>query len=784
MMIDLTCPHCKAVVAAREADRGETIRCGICWNEVPVPAAAPASAPAPAAIEPPAGPAPAKATVLPTAKLLPTKPASEVAPQPAPRVVAAPVRAVPVAPLPVSPVRDVAPPLRMRSTRRDDDEDDNADREPHKSPVGVLVLVSLLGLLIVGGLTAGIIILVRNAESGDSADGSKPATKDGYVEPKQMWDPKNDVGQPAPPPANEPIPPFNPIPNNPAPFVMPPAKEPDWVPVNKADGFKALVPGRTIVRDGSPLMVLPMYIRGKTYQTFPHVFAIGVANIRVQIDCIDIPSEYAFDLEKVLRNMSHLRSGPAVPAKLDGRDAKEISEAGDTGGVETVRGVKVGPRLFVVKCDTLNYANQFPKSEEYAKKVFDSFKITYDEKTPAPAAKDAFGRPVPAGELVPGSPFVPPAVGPATTPYVVARPQPFWAAVFLPEKNEMLTVGPRLSGHFGRGGGVLRRYALPGFQLKASYPMPRAATRAVYDVANSTLYCTTLTGSRPDPTIHDNERVVAFGDVEAYDLGPVFKGTASEKDDLKPAFTVPFSNAKLTGLDLSPDGKWLYTVRTTQLGSGAKARWKAALVRIDISQRKVLDPIDLPAPVLGMKLSPDGQTIYLAEIQLSNFGGEILEAGQTGMVDAVDVAGWRVKNNVMMSAQVLDMSLTKDGSRLVCGVLGRNGPAVESAASAGGEVVAYDPAADGARSAGYALISPNGKRIVTAARLSEGVDVYEVTGLTRKDGLKLLARGKVAAGTSARTPLGGHFYLSPDGRYAAFQVGAVIDVENPTKKPE
>jgi hypothetical protein len=254
---------------------------------------------------------------------------------------------------------------------------------------------------------------------------------------------------------------------------------------------------------------------------------------------------------------------------------------------------------------------------------------------------------------------------------------------------------------------------------------------------------------------------------------------------LKPAFTVPFSNAKLTGLDLSPDGKWLYTVRTSQLGSPTKPRgWKAALVRVDISQRKALDPIDLPVPVLGMKLSPDGQTIYLAEIQLSVFGGEILEVGQAGKVDAVDVAGWRVKHNVVMSAPVRDMSLTKDGSRLVCGVLGRNGPAVASAASAGGEVVTYDPAADGARSAGYAIVSPNGKRIVTSTRIFDGVDVYEVTDLTRKDGLKLLARGKAQPGSVGPTPLGGHFYLSPDGRYAAFQVGVVIDVENPTKKPE
>jgi hypothetical protein len=326
MMIDLTCPHCKAVVAAREADRGETIRCGICWNEVPVPAGAPASAPVSATIEPPAAPVPAKAAVLPTAKLLPTKPASGVAPQPSPRVVA-----VPVAPIPASPARDVAPPLRMRSARRDDDEDDYADREPRKSPVGVLVLVSLLGLLIVGGLTAVIIVLVRNAGSGDSADGTKPSAKDGYVEPKQLWDPKNDAGQPAPVPAfNPPVPAFQP-PVNIAPPI--PAKEPDWVPVENADGFEAKVPGAMKVWDGFPLMGTGrLFIRGKTYRMFPPATVFGAAHISVQIDYVDIPAEFAFDPEKILREMTHLRTGPAVVAKLSGRDATEVSET-TAGGV-------------------------------------------------------------------------------------------------------------------------------------------------------------------------------------------------------------------------------------------------------------------------------------------------------------------------------------------------------------------------------------------------------------------------------------------------------------------
>jgi hypothetical protein len=723
-----------------------------------------------------------KPTVLPVAKLLPSKPASGVIVPPA-----APIRVAPV-PVPVSPAADSPRPPRRRTARRDEDDDDFPDRTPRKSPVGTLVIISLIGLVLAGGLTAGIIVLVRATSSSDSADGGTP-NKDGYVDPKPLWDPNKDPNrQPAAaPPANDPfVPPFNPAPVVPAPAPAPvPAKEPEWKAVENADGFEAKVPGELKLRDGFPyLRSGRMTVVGKTYEHQFPVSVPGVVHIRVRIDYTDVPAEYAFDLEKVLREVSGLRTGPATPAKWSGLTSLEIVQPFGNASVWTARGVKVGPRFFMVRCDTWNPFNQHPKTDEYRAKVFDSFKITFDEKTPAPPPVDAFGRPLAGGNPVPVAP-TPVAPTAVTAPFVIAKPQPFWGAVFLPDTNELLTVGPRLLGNFGRGGGVLRRYTLPGFELKASYPMPRAATRAVYDVASATLYCTTLAGARPDASIRDSERVVAFGDVEAYDLGPVFKGTASEKDELKPTFTVPFSGSKLTGLDLSPDGKWLYTVRTTPLGTPTKPRgWKASLVRIDVSQRKMVDPIDLPTPVLHMKLSPDGKTIYLAEIQLSEFGGEILGAGQVGKVDAIDVVGWRLKHNLILNAPVLDVAVTKDGTRLVCGVQGRSGPGVAVSATAGGDVIGFDPSADTARVAGYVAVTDTGKRIVTSARLAEGVDVYEVTDLGRKDGLKLLARGKEAAGAAAHTPLGGHFYLSPDGRFAVFQVGSVIDVDAPTRKPD
>ncbi|HEY2786193.1 MAG TPA: hypothetical protein VGJ05_14600 [Fimbriiglobus sp.] len=542
--------------------------------------------------------------------------------------------------------------------------------------------------------------------------------------------------------------------------------------MDRADGFTAKVPGKLMVADGKR-MSGRIKLSGRSYGPLTYVQP-GVVWATFQIEYYDVPAGVEFDEDKTLRDMAALPNGLVGPGTLAGRACRELT--GKIGGRNlTARGVKVGPRFFVVKFEAW-FPQTHPQSEEYKAKYFDSFRITYDPNTPPPAA-GVLGNPPPIqgpGERHP-TPAKPAAPEPVLAPYVVANLRPFWAAVFLPDKGEVLTVGPRLLATFGRGGGVLRRYSLPDFQLKGTYPMPRAATRAVFDNATSTLYCTTLTSTRADNTIRDSEQVVAFGEVEAYDLGPVFDGTSTEKSDLKPHFVIPFASAKLTGLEASADRKWLFTVKTVPLGSATNPRgWKASLVRIDVARRKVLDPIELPTPVFQMVLAPDRKMLFLAEIP----GAE-----GVGIADAVDVASWSISHNVVLSDSLRDVSISRDGSRLVCGVQSKETQQIVSARTAGGDVVEFDPAKDPDRVAGYVAVSSNGRRIVASARAAEGIDIYDVQDLGRKDGVRLMARGKEAAG-SARTPLGGHFYLSPDGRFALFQVGAVVDVENPTKKPD
>lgn len=748
MKTEMTCRNCGSEFTIRDTDRGGQVPCPLCGKDVPVAV--------------PVG------TVLPTAKLLPTAPPAT--PPVARAIPATPVR---VNPIPVSPRRAEATRPRRRSDPDGEEYDREADRAVNLHSTAIWVLIGLGVVVVFVGLAVGIWLISRTSE--DTAGNGGGGSNDGFVEPKPHWDPNRDPGAAQPP---------SPL----VPPVFAPVKEPEWRSVPNADGFEALVPG--VMSPPSEFRPLGVNlalggrdgVKGKKYGSLTvNVFQVVFCGF--EIHYADFP-DGPFDAEEMMRKM-HIEIRPEWPVKtvtLAGHPAVEIAAGVTRQNIQgvVIRGTKVGPRFFTVKFTYLN-PDLSPKWPEYRDKFFANFRITLDPNTPAPP-------PMPRGTPPPGRanpnalPGVEPAPSPGpVTPYAVAKVQPFWGAVFVPEKNEVLTVGPRLTGNFGRGGGVLRRYSLPEFRLKGSYPMPRAATRVVHDPVSSTLYCTTLSGTRPDTTIRDSERVVAFGDIEAYDLNPIWKGSAAEKDELKPAFVVPFSGAKLTGLDLSRDGQWLYTVRTTQM---TKPRgWKASLVRVNVGQRKVLDPLDLPAPVLQAALSPDGGTIYLSEIQLSEFDGEAPGAGQGGKIDVVDVSGWRFRQNFILAGTILDTVITADNARLVCGIKEKVGGNLLSVSASSGEVVPLEPATDPNRAAGYVGTTKRGHRLVASVRQAEGVDVYEILDLGRKNGLKLLARGKEAAGTPARTPLGGHFYLSPDGRFAIFQVGVVIDVENPAKKP-
>ncbi len=79
-----------------------------------------------------------------------------------------------------------------------------------------------------------------------------------------------------------------------------------------------------------------------------------------------------------------------------------------------------------------------------------------------------------------------------------------------------------------------------------------------------------------------------------------------------------------------------------------------------------------------------------------------------------------------------------------------------------------------ASNGGYAEFSLDGKKLFLSSWHNAGVDVYAVEDAGKTNGMKL----KHSIRTAKRAPVGGNFVLTPDGKFAIFNNGLVIDTNN------
>lgn len=79
-----------------------------------------------------------------------------------------------------------------------------------------------------------------------------------------------------------------------------------------------------------------------------------------------------------------------------------------------------------------------------------------------------------------------------------------------------------------------------------------------------------------------------------------------------------------------------------------------------------------------------------------------------------------------------------------------------------------------AANGGFVKFDPTSKKLYVSSWHGTGLDVYEVTDATSANGVKL----KSAIRTARRADIGGHFLVSPDGKFLLFQNGLVLDTNN------
>jgi hypothetical protein len=335
-----------------------------------------------------------------------------------------------------------------------------------------------------------------------------------------------------------------------------------------------------------------------------------------------------------------------------------------------------------------------------------------------------------------------------------ARVQPFWAAVFLPQAKEFMTFGVKdAAARPVRG--VLRRYSVPDFKLKATYTLPAPVSWAAADEASGRLYVVSIDDPLVDFTkVSEKEAMRASGDVMQFDLIKLTDGSVGEGDTVNPTATIveAASALKVTGLDLSGDGSAVYVSAVVVTGKGSNLVAKGGrLLKWNTASRKQAE-IDTDGPLWAV--SADGDNVVALERSLDATRGG-------GNFVVVDGPGWKRSRTVPLTGTPQDVAVAGDR---VAGVLVPGaGQGKLQVGMIDGDTAEVN--ADGEVT--YARFTPDGKRLLVAAGgQSSGLTLYDV------------AAGKQTKLTKAATAgdLGGMFVVAPDGKLAVLNSGEVLDL--------
>jgi hypothetical protein len=396
--------------------------------------------------------------------------------------------------------------------------------------------------------------------------------------------------------------------------------------------------------------------------------------------------------------------------------------------------------------------------------------------------------------------------------------------------------GQRLQGN------LIRYNIENNYAPVARYKLPHLAARAVVDSKQGLLYLVAARADSPQARTQLAQQIAdhasATGDIAIYDLKPLYEGKTEDSADLKPLATLPFyaANRYIRGLLLNEDGSRLY-VLTTQLSGGRPT--KSTLSLIDTASRKTIKSRDLPEPAGEMIWSADGKHLILSELATGGGAVRVLNAEDLHNVRSYPVPGTpldlattpkgQILVSVVSSAATPNRGPQGGGSGRPGGIgappgagggIGAptgTGPFGDDAGGgigappgAGGGIgappgagggIGAPPGAGGGTNPqlqakilllsdqegvtelkllsnnankGYVKVSADGRSLFVSSFRSPGFDIYEIADLDRPVELKLRAALRTAGGT----PVGGHFFTTPDGKHLIFHSGAVIDADD------
>ena len=350
---------------------------------------------------------------------------------------------------------------------------------------------------------------------------------------------------------------------------------------------------------------------------------------------------------------------------------------------------------------------------------------------------------------------------------------PFWAAVALPNKKEILLLGAR-NPAAANPGGVLRRYSYPDFKLKATYNLPLPVNRAAADPTSGKLICSVI--SKYNPTLDQREAASWTSDLQIFDLNKITAGGYGEAEELKPLAKITVAQP-ITGLEVDPLGGFAYAsavVIPTPIRGQPPRPATGKLYKIDLTKNEVAgNPLLSREPLDGLRVAPAGKTLVTSETTVGP-----PTPGTTFNLLTVDTIEWKKSKLIPIPSPAKDLTFGGDGILALTLTDGKT--KVYGYTEGGPETVEVTPKDIPITGFSYLRVTPDGKRAVASAGAKQnGLLVMTVTGVGEKATFTKVSSGTTVAGTTT----GGHFILMPDSQFAVFNCGAVVDLTKAAAAP-
>jgi hypothetical protein len=290
--------------------------------------------------------------------------------------------------------------------------------------------------------------------------------------------------------------------------------------------------------------------------------------------------------------------------------------------------------------------------------------------------------------------------------------------------------------------GSLKQFSYPDFQPRATYRLEQPAYRAVLDDRRGLLW---VAASEPGAlrASRHGDRPSGRGNLHVYDIRAL-SGDPRTETPLHPRRVLPL-RGDVAELLAAPDGRALFYLARTDCG--------VHLGRIDADKEELEAKLPLPAETRALCLTPDGKTLYAA-------GGETLSA--------IDSATLRPRRRLTVDGDIWSVAADNEGRVYV----GRQGQWTDvtllDLSGPQSSVKKWSPTLHGRI---YLKLAPDQYRLYASSSsvISNVLEALLVRGHDRPAPTQI-----GVALPDSRGPVGGEFFLAPDGQFLVSCRGKVF----------